>query len=540
MQTVPGFRGAWRTDVAARAAYAEGAGIYRILPAAVAVPSDTDDLIALVRWAGSTGTPLVPRGAGSGMAGGNVGPGVVVDLTRGFRTPCTVEPAARRVRCGAGVTWREIDQAARAQRLFLPPDPASGAFCTIGGMVATNAAGARSYKYGSVRGWVEALEYVTADGEVGRADRADLRTPRTAVERRLLSDLAPYLRQHQRPIEASAPRTRKNSSGYCLVAPDNGWVRHLLIGSEGTLGFVTTVELALEPIPAHDTTVLVPVRSLDELPDVLAALRDADPVAVELLDRTYLEFARAADDRIPADAEAVVLARLAGETEPSLPGDAEKRAVFAEGPAVAEELWNLRHLASPILARLPDERRSLQVIEDGCVPLDRLPAYIAGLRKLAAEYGYQVVIFGHAGDGHVHANLLVDTQAADLAARLGEFLRQVTNMQLALGGTTSGEHGDGRLRAPFLERLYGATYVEACKRVKAAFDPNGILNPGVKLAIGPSFTGDTLKVGHEAPVLPPDVAQRLRDVERTAAWSTFRLDLVSERQSSDAALSSIT
>jgi FAD/FMN-containing dehydrogenase len=526
--TVPGFRGAWRTDVAARAAYAEGAGIYRILPTAVAVPADTDDLVTLVRWAGDESVALVPRGAGSGMAGGNVGPGVVVDLTRGFRTPCVVDPAARRVRCGASVTWREIDQAARAHQLFLPPDPASGAFCTIGGMVATNAAGARSFKYGAVRAWVEALEFVTADGEVGRADRSDLRKPRIGVERRLLSDVAPYLRQHQRPLEESAPRTRKNSSGYCLVAPDNGWVRHLLIGSEGTLAFVTTVELALEPLPRKDVTVLVPVRSLEELPGVLEAIRESDPVAVELLDRTYLEFVRAADERIPASTEAVVLARLADDAEPSLLHGVGIDAVLTEDPVVAAELWNLRHLASPILARLPDPRRSLQVVEDGCVPLGRLPAYIGGLRKLAAEYGYQVVIFGHAGDGHVHANLLVDGQAEDLAPRMNEFLRQVTNMQLALGGTTSGEHGDGRLRAPFLERLYGGVYVEACRRVKAAFDPAGILNPGVKLATGPSFTADTLKVGRDAPAIPPDIAQQLRDMERNAGWGALKLDLAPE------------
>ena len=514
--------------MAARAAYAEGAGVYRILPAAVAIPSDTDDLIALVRWAGASGTPLVPRGAGSGMAGGNVGPGVVVDLTRGFRTPCVVDPAARRVRCGASVTWREIDQAARAHRLFLPPDPASGAFCTIGGMAATNAAGPRSLKYGAVRAWIESLEYVTADGEVGRADRSDLRTPRIAVERRLLSDVAPYLRQHQRPLEACVPGTRKNTSGYCLVAPDNGWVRHLLIGSEGTLAIVTTIELALEPLPRKDVTVLAPVRSLGDLPDVLASLRESDPVAMELLDRTYLEFVRAADERIPADAEAVVLARLAEDPGSTLLRGVGRGAVLAEDPAAAAELWNLRHLASPILARLPDERRSLQVVEDGCVPLDRLPVYILGLRKLAVEYGYQVVIFGHAGDGHVHANLLVDAQAEDLATRLDEFLRQVTNMQLALGGTTSGEHGDGRLRAPFLERLYGSVYVDACRRVKAAFDPNGILNPGVKLATGPSFTATMLKVGKDAPVLPPDIEQQLRDIERTATWGMFRMDIAPE------------
>lgn len=160
----PGFLGPFRTDLTARALYAEGAGIYRIVPRAVAAPLDRDDLMRLVRWAAAAAAPLVPRGAGSGMPGGNVGDGVVVDLTRGFRAPPTVDAARRTVRAGAGLTYREVNGAAAAYGLRVPPDPSSGAFCTVGGMVACNAAGSRSHRYGAVRAWVEAIEFVTADG----------------------------------------------------------------------------------------------------------------------------------------------------------------------------------------------------------------------------------------------------------------------------------------------------------------------------------------------------------------------------------------
>src|SRR5918992_6223153 len=161
----PAFRGAFRTDPRARAAYAEAAGIYRILPAAVCLPADREDLVSLVRWAGETGTPLVARGAGSAMGGGNVGDGVIVDLTR-LPQRLDLRPGDRVAVTSANVTLAELNGAADRRGLRLPPDPSSGRWATLGGMLSTNAAGARSVRYGSVRRWVRALEMGTATGEV--------------------------------------------------------------------------------------------------------------------------------------------------------------------------------------------------------------------------------------------------------------------------------------------------------------------------------------------------------------------------------------
>ena len=536
MQRPSGFRGAFRTDLAARALYAEGAGIFRIIPAAVAVPDDTDDLVCLVRWARASGTPLVPRGAGSGMAGGNVGPDVVVDLTRALREAAAVDPARRAARCGAAITWREVNGAAQVHGLHLPPDPSSGAFCTLGGMVACNAAGARTLKYGATRAWVEAVEFVTADGEIGRADAADLRPETaTAAEQRARRDVAPFLRLHQRTLEEHGVRTRKNSSGYCLTAaPDGGWMKHLVIGSEGTLVIVTAVELRLAPLPEERTTLLVTLGSLEAVAPAVLALAALDPSALELLDRTYLDFVRAAAHApVPAGTEAVLLVELEG------PGRAAAAAVagLATSTIVADDagtvgkLWEIRHLASPTLAALPDTMRSLQVIEDGCVPRERLGEYIAALRRLAGTHGFDVVIFGHAGDGHVHANVLADVTLPDVVERLSALLADVSALQVELEGTLAGEHGDGRLRAPFLPDLLGEVAVEACRRVKRAFDPDGILNPGVKIppadAVRALVPG-TLKIGPAAPPLPPETAQLFRRIERDAAWGAFRLDFAPE------------
>src|SRR2546426_165426 len=227
------------TDIRSRAAYAEGAGIYRIVPAAVAVPRGVEELQELVRWAAATGTPLVPRGAGSGMAGGSVGRGVVVDLSQGFHWVAPEWPR-RRLWAGASVTWAELTAAARPFGLRLPPDPSSGAFATSGGMVATNAAGPRSVRSGSVRSWVEAIEIIGADGEARRIVRGA-----GSGERFTLSA------DQRRLVEARFPKTRKNSAGYALNHfADSGDELDLLIGSEGTLACITAVEWRLESIPA--------------------------------------------------------------------------------------------------------------------------------------------------------------------------------------------------------------------------------------------------------------------------------------------------
>lgn len=563
MTAPPHFRGAFRTDDTARALYSEGAGIYRVLPAAVAVPRDVDDLVTLVRWARETGTPLVPRGAGSGMAGGNVGPGVVVDLTQGFAEPPAIDAAARTARAGAAVIYRTLCDAAAVHGLVLPPDPASGKFCTLGGMVGTNAAGPHTLKHGAMRRWVRALEFVTADGQVGRAGvpraaagASGLGAPRdgrapsvpsdrpsalrpgrehtaavTEAELRFLRDVAPEIRREAPALAAAAPHTPKNSSGYDLPGfARTGDITNLLVGSEGTLAFVTAVEVALAPLPSRRTTLLVALRTLGDLGDAVLALLPLGPSANELMDRTYLDFVKASTHRpLPAGTEAVLLVEFEGDDGADAAGAVGGLALAterADDPAAVEKLWELRHLASPILAGMPDETRSLQLVEDGCVPVQQLGAYIVALREAAQRHGFRIVIFGHAGDGHLHANVIADVRAPDIVPRLAACLDDVTAAQIALGGTPSGEHGDGRLRAPYLEQVFGATYAGLCRKVKETWDPAGILNPGVVVAVPGARPLDLpLKVGPSAPPIPAVVAEHLRRIERDAAWSTFLLGL---------------
>ncbi len=504
------------TDTRARAAYAEGAGIYRIVPAAVAIPRDVGEVAALARWAAETGTPLVPRGAGSGMPGGNVGSGVVVDLSQGF-LQLTVDPERRLARAGASVTCARVNDACRPYGLRLPPDPSSGAFATCGGMVATNAAGPRSVRYGSVRRWVESVEVVDADGNVRTVRRGGGAGPRYPAPD---SGYRPHF-----------PRTRKNSSGYALDRfAESGDELDLLIGSEGTLAIITAVQWRLDPIPPDLAGVALGFTDLAALAEAVPFVVSLNPSSVELLDRTLLQHIDEAPPvacllLIEFERETAAAARaVVGDVVRGLK-HALAHVETAVDRAGLDKLWDVRRLASPALARLPASQRSLQVIEDGCVPLERLGDYIAGLRAAAERRGVPVAIFGHAGDGHVHVNALPDTTRAGWREALEGLFADGIDLVIHLGGVPAGEHGAGRLRAGVLERFYGEEMFALFRAVKRAYDPLSILNPGVIIPAADWAPLAALKVGNGAAPIPEDIATRLRDMERNAAWATSKLEL---------------
>ena len=539
----PAVRGVYRTDARARAVYAEGAGIYRILPQAICRPADIDDLKTLISWAAEHRIPLVPRGAGSAMGGGNVGDGVVVDLT-GTERRLEIDAPRRRAVTSAPITLAELGSAAAPYGLRLPPDPSSGRWATLGGMVSTNAAGARSVRYGSVRRWVEGLTLVTADGESVKLSRGagGQRGSGTAGQVRALerfqSDAAPRIQAASKLITDRFPKTRKNSSGYALDAYlASGDVLDLIIGAEGTLGIVTEIEWRLDDVPAFRAGLRVHLTSLQHLGDVVGALRQYEPSALELLDRSFLDLLGAdvlSAAGLGTATEAIVLVELERDQAEAL-HEALRRAAdavagwatavdTAYSPLEAEQLWAIRHAASPILAGLPESRRSLQVIEDGCVPVERMGEYIAAVRRSAAEHDLPVVMFGHAGDGHLHVNLLPELAREGWEAAVSGLFQEVTAAVIRLGGTPTGEHGDGRLRAGTLLDVYGPEVLDLFRRVKEAFDPLGIFNPGIILPSGePPIS--RLKVGPNAVPIPPDVQRALREIELMGGYGRCRLEL---------------
>jgi FAD/FMN-containing dehydrogenase len=541
--SVPDLAVSVRTDFPARAAYAEGAGIFRIVPAGVAVPSTTHALSELVSWAAANRIPLVPRGAGSGMVGGNLGAGLVVDLTALDGAPLRVDAAARLARVGAAVSLRALNEAAGRSGLRLPPDPSSARFATLGGMLSTNASGPRSMRSGSVRDWVESIEMITADGLPLMLRRGGP-PPETPTIARFRRQAEPALLQAREAIRSRFPGTLKNSSGYALDRwLTSGDLLDLVVGAEGTLGFITATECRLERTPSRYGGVRAALRDTAALGEIVPALSGLLPSAVEYLDATFLGFVEAGqsgeegktgeggkggeggmlmvefegDDPLEIEARIEAARRILAPHSEDIQVAIDRRA--------SEELWSIRHAASPMLARLGEGRRSLQVIEDACVPLAAMAGYIAAVRKAGERHRIQLVIFGHAGSGNLHVNLLPDLAERDWKQRVLAIFDEVTAVVLELGGTPSGEHGDGRLRAHLLERVYGPELMVLFKLVKDAFDPAGIMNPGVKLPSPKALPFDDLKVGSDAVSLPPSIEAGLRDIERSAGYSLSRLDL---------------
>ena len=538
----PEFRGYFREDELARAVYSEAAGITRAIPSAVAVPVDAEDAVVLVKWAAATGTTLIPRGSGSSMAGGAVGSGVIVDLSR-INHLGRIDDRDKTVWAEPGVLWSTLDVAARRKGLRFPVDPSSGNFCTIGGMVSTNAAGPHSLRYGATRPWVNAIDCVFSDGDRAVITRGEPPPKRIEAINRFMRDVHGVIvsSDKRRPILHLG--VRKESSGYAIHDyATKADLIDLLVGSEGTLAIVIGVQLTLSPLPAATSSVLGSFASIEDATAAATKAVEAGASACELLDKTLLSYAAAspsADDKFRQRIEgaaAILLAEVEGENPDAAASGAHKLSrAFKEAGAknvdvaltadAEHDLWELRHAASPILAGL-EHSTSMQFIEDGAVPLPKLPDYVQGVRKALAAREVSGVIFGHAGDGHVHVNPLIDVRQPDWRQQVSGLLDDVVVLTKQLGGTLAGEHGDGRIRTPLLTRVWHKDSIAAFALVKKAFDPGNIFNPGVKVPLSNQPPLGDIKYDPSLPPLPEKARAALDDVVKARAYNRFRLSLI--------------
>ena len=538
----PNFRGYFREDELARAVYSEAAGIGRAIPAAVAVPIDAEDVVALVKWAAETGTGLIPRGSGSSMAGGAIGTGVVVDLSR-INHLARIDERDQTVWVEPGVIWSTLDVAARRKGLRLPADPSSGSFCTLGGMVSTNAAGPHSLRYGATRAWVNAIDCVFSDGDRAIITRGEPPPKRIEAINRFMKDVHGDIVAGDKRRPMVHLGVRKESSGYAIHEyATRADLVDLLVGSEGTLAIIVGIQLKLAPVPAATSSVLGSFPSLETATAAATKAVEAGASACELLDRTFLSYAASgagADDKLRSRIEgaaAILLAEVEGYSADSAAAAAEQLAQAFRGAGASEvdvaltpeaehDLWEVRHAASPILAAL-DGTTSMQFIEDGAVALPKLPDYVQGVRKALAERGINGVIFGHAGDAHVHVNPLVDVSQSDWKKKIAALLEDVVALTARLGGTLTGEHGDGRIRTPLLKRVWHKDTIRAFGLVKTAFDPANIFNPGVKVPLPQQTPIADIKYDPSLPALPEKARQALDAVVKDRAYDRFRLSLI--------------
>jgi FAD/FMN-containing dehydrogenase len=305
---------------------------------------------------------------------------------------------------------------------------------------------------------------------------------------------------------------------------------------------IVGVELDLAPVPAATASLLASYASLDVAVIGTEAARVARASACELLDRTFLDVAaRGAPLPVPVGTEAVLLIELeatdadsAEMTARSLASNLERAGATSVtiglGAHDEERLWELRHAASPILSRLDPSLKSMQFIEDGVVPPERLADYVRGVRAALAAHDTPGVIFGHAGDAHVHVNPLIDVRRDGWRGRVAGVLADVVELTARLGGSLSGEHGDGWLRTPLLERTTSPDVLELARRVKHAFDPEQLLNPGVKVPVRDQRALGDIKYDPMLPEIPTAAARVLQRVERDRAYAEFRLAMLEREE----------
>ncbi len=422
-------------------------------PLAVARPRSTEEVTALVRVAAAHRIPVVPQGARTGLAGGaNTSAGALVISLAGMTEILEIDPANRTATVQAGVVNKALREAAKEHGLTYPPDPGSWESSTIGGNVATNAGGMCCVKYGVTSEYVLALTVVLADGEVLRCGR----------------------------------RTAKGVAGYDLA--------RLFVGSEGTLGIVTEVTVKLRPQAEPALTLVAEFPSVAAAGAAVARITAAGltPSLLELMDRTMLTaleayrpmgldtgvqalLLAAADTGMKAQADLDQIAACCGDAEVYVATDAEE----------ADALLTARRNAHPALEQLAATTfggGGAVVVDDVAVPRSRLAELIEGVEAIGARTGVIVATVGHAGDGNLHPNIIIDrTDPASLAAGRRAF-DDIMALGLELGGTVTGEHGVGLLKRDWLERELGPVGLRVHHAIKAALDPDGILNPGKVIA----------------------------------------------------------
>jgi len=488
------IRGDVVIDDAVRHVYATAACIYRIMPLAVVRPVDAEDAARTVKYAAENSIPITPRGGGSGVAGHSVGPGIILDFAPYMRS--ILSEGRDWVEAQPGVVLDKLNAHLAAAGRRFAPDPSSSAYCTIGGMVANNSGGARGIKFGSTRHHVIGLEIITSDGEIVRTDSGQ---ERINAYRRSLSKI---LKRNQSVIDEKRPRVTKNSSGYDLwgSAGDDGNIdlAKLMVGSEGTLAVVTAARLSTVPLPARKGAVLIAFESLERAVEAVPSLRETDPSAMELLDDCFLELVRGHRpdlvSLLPGRGRCLLLveqevsegedleSRIASVKAAARKAGAEDVNVAADPEGVAR-LWMVRKAGSPIIYGMKGPKRPVRFVEDMVVPPGRFAEFVGKFQEILKKYDCEAPVIGHAGDGNVHVNPILDL--GDPAGRrtLRRVADEVYSMVSDFGGSLTGEHGDGRLRAPYLKNHFGELY-GVFGEIKRLFDPKGVFNPGVMLDDG--------------------------------------------------------
>jgi FAD/FMN-containing dehydrogenase/Fe-S oxidoreductase len=503
--------------------YASDASIYQIKPLGVVRPRSTADVAACVQYASEQRIPIHARGAGTGLAGESLGSGLVIDFSRYMRRVLRTEPDLVRVQ--PGVILAKLNEHLLPFGRIFGPDPATSQVTTMGSVIAIDASGSHWLQYGSARRHVESLQVVLSDGTVMELGREPL-IPTSGEtldprKRELIGQVADLLSQNSELIARRQPRTVVNQCGYQLsdVLDDTHIeMGRLLSGSEGTLAIVTEATLTTHALPRFSGVGLLYFSSLEAATAAVQEILPFEPCACDLLDRRHLSLARESDVRydllIPAETEAMLLIEHVGDdsdqvrtqlTETLEHVRRKKRLAFDLHLAFEKEdrelCWRLARQVTPTLHRLKGSSRPLPFVEDIAVPPATLPDFVVRLQNALKRHQVTASLYGHAGHGQLHVRPFLDLGDPTDVQKLEVLATEIYAETLAVGGTISGEHGDGLSRTPFVRQQYADLYY-VFRDLKRIFDPAAILNPG-------KIVSDEL----------PSITQNLRPFAAAAAGS---------------------
>ncbi len=538
----PRIDGELRRDLASRVLYSTDASIYQVMPHAVLIPRSVGDVQAALEVAAEHGVPLLPRAAGSSLAGQAVNEALVIDFTRHLDRVLEVRPEERRVTVEPGVVLDELNRVLGAYGLQFGPDPASSDRAALGGIVANNSTGAHSILYGMTADHVEEMGVLLSDGTAVRfvpldPGEAAARGGRPGREGAIYRELAALAGDDgcRRAIRQATPRHWRRCGGYNLDRLVEGaaayrWppdprfnLARLVCGSEGTLAVITDVTLNLVPVPRRTALAVVHFASLYRALAAVPEILEVGPSAIELLDRLGLTlcrevpaYARLVERFIDGQPDCVLITEFQGgsDAETAAAIDRLERRLAAAGagagsvvralePERQRDIWTVRKAGLGLLMSLKGDHKPIPFIEDAAVPVEHLADYVSEIERFCGELGTRVAYYAHASAGCIHIRPLIDAKQAAEVAKLPEILSFSVELLRGYGGALSSEHGDGRARSWINERFFGPEMYGLFRRVKRAFDPANLLNPGNVVDAGPMT--DNLRFGADYRVrLPPE------------------------------------
>ncbi|MFC7154447.1 FAD-binding and (Fe-S)-binding domain-containing protein [Halomarina halobia] len=511
-------------DEYAQLLYATDGSIYRARPAGVVYPKHVRDVRAAVRVAADHGVPVLPRGAGSSLAGQAVGPGcVVLDCSRHMNDVLEVDPDARLARVQPGVVQDHLDASLAPHGLKFAPDPASSNRATIGGGIGNNSTGAHSVRYGITDAYTEELKVVLADGSllhtrevVLDSEEWDEIVSKDDLEAHVYRETRRLVEENREEIDERYPTLKRSVSGYNLhkvmYENDEGEevinLSKLFVGAEGTLGVVVEATVSLVTKPEETALALYCFENLVDAMEAVPEALDFDVSAVELMDDEVFrlaldstEFAQYAEP-IPEGTAAALMLEFDDELHDDFEDAvAETNAHFVHAGAAFEvleaytdeaqaDLWKLRKAAIPLLMSLEGDPKPYPFIEDATVPPEELAEYVTEFERVLDDHGTSAAYFAHAGSGTLHIRPILNLKTEDGIETMHSITEDVTDLVLEHHGAFSGEHGDGMARTEFNPKMYGEQLWTAFKELKTAFDPEWWMHPGnVVYRDGPDDVG---------------------------------------------------